>query len=84
MSVVTKDGRQTEFEIVAVTAEAIIGKDQRIELADIMELQKREVSPGKTAGLVAAILGAVAVVALVVLVISFASGAGAVGYGSAR
>lgn len=79
--VVTKKGQQIEFEVVAVTAEAIVGKEQRIELADIRELQKREISPGKTAGLVAAILGAVVVV---VLLVSFASGAGAVAFGGAH
>lgn len=85
VSVVTKDGRQAEFEIVAVTAEAIVGKDQWIELADIAELQKREISAGKTAGLVGAVLGVVALVALLALLVSgLASGAGAVAYGSAR
>lgn len=67
VQIVNKDGTQTTFEIVAVTSDAIVGRDRRIAFSDIAELQKREVDAGKTAGLVAAILGFVAILALPVI-----------------
>jgi len=67
VQIVTKDGTQTTFEIVAVTTDAIVGRDHRIAFTDIAELQKREISAGKTAGLVGAILGFVALLALPVI-----------------
>jgi hypothetical protein len=81
VSIVTRDGRKAEFEIVAVTPEAIVGKDQRVELADIAELQKREISFGKTAGLVGIIVGFVALMALVAVAMAAVLGAAAAGGG---
>lgn len=79
VQIVTKDGTQTTFEIVAVTTEAIVGRDHRIAFTDIAELQKREISAGKTAGLVAAILAGAALLALMAFLVisafSVASGA---------
>ena len=56
VKVVTKDGRTFELEIVSVTPEAIVGKDQRIEFADIMRVEKRGIDAGKTAALGAGVL----------------------------
>ncbi|HEY7363023.1 MAG TPA: hypothetical protein VIE37_02865 [Methylomirabilota bacterium] len=75
VQIVTRDGKTTTFEIVAVTMEAIVGQDHRIAFVDIAELQKREVDAGKTVGMVAAILGVIALIALPI--IGFAALAGA-------
>ncbi|MGH7308729.1 MAG: hypothetical protein ACREK6_08555 [Candidatus Rokuibacteriota bacterium] len=67
VEIVTRDGNTTTFDIVAVIPEAIVGKDRRIALADIAELQKRKVDAGKTVGLIAIIAGFVAMIGLAVL-----------------
>lgn len=56
VKVVTNDGTEREFKIVTVTPEAIVGEDQRIEFADIMRVEKREIDAGKTAALGAGVL----------------------------
>lgn len=56
VKIVTKDGRELSFEVIDITAEAIIGDKQRILFSDIDRLEKRQFSPGKTAGLTGGIL----------------------------
>lgn len=67
--VFTKDGRDLQLRILDITDEAIIGDDQRllarnkktIAIDEISSLEKKQLSAGKTAGLVAGILvGAIA------------------------
>lgn len=70
VKIITKDGRTLELTIVTITPEALVGQDQRVEFADIGRLEKREISTGKTVGLVA---GIAAVVALVLLVAAAAA-----------
>ncbi len=91
VKIVTKDGRDLELKIVTVTPEAIVGtpvssvstaeagevKEQRVEFADIAKLERREISAGKTVGLVAGILAAVAAFVLISIAVAIASFAGA-------
>ena len=86
VKIVTKDGRDMELKIVTITPEALVGspvssvgtaeagevKDQRVEFSEIAKLEKRDFSAGKTVGLVAGILAAVAVF---VLLLAAAAGA---------
>ena len=93
VKIVTKDGRDMELKIVTITPEALVGtpvssvgaaeasevKDQRVEFSEIAKLEKREISTGKTVGLVAGILAAVAVFVLISIAVAYASLAGAAG-----
>jgi PBP1b-binding outer membrane lipoprotein LpoB len=56
VKIVTKDGRDLTFQIMAISSEAIIGKDQHILFSEIVTVKKKQVSVGKTVGLVAGIL----------------------------
>ena len=90
VKIVTKDGRELELKIVTITPEALVGtpvssvgtaeasemKDQRVEFSEIAKLEKREISAGKTVGLVAGILAAVAVFVLISIAVAVASLAG--------
>jgi hypothetical protein len=51
VKIVTKDGRDLTFQLVAITSEAMIGKDQRIFFSEIDTVEKKHVSVGKTLGL---------------------------------
>ncbi len=73
VKIVTKDGRTPEFEIVSITPDTILGKDQRVDIADITRMEKREIDTGKTAGLVA---GIVAGVLAIILMMAAAAAAG--------
>ncbi len=87
VKIVTKDGRDLELKIVTVTSEALVGtpvssvgtaeaggvKDQRVEFSEIAKLEKREISPGKTVGLVALILAGVAAFVLISIAVAIAS-----------
>lgn len=92
VKIVTKDGKDLELKIVTITPEAIVGtpvssvstaeagevKEQRVEFADIAKLERREISPGKTVGLVAGVLAAVAafvLISIAVAVLGLARGA---------
>ena len=70
--VVTKDAQVLEFEIVTVTPDAIVGRDQRVEIGNIATIEKREVSVGKAIGAMVlgglfAVKGILAVVGLFLL-----------------
>jgi hypothetical protein len=53
-----RDGSTQKFAIAAVEAGALVGKGgERLPFADIAEVERRQVSPGKTLGLVIAIAG---------------------------
>lgn len=61
--IVTTDGENHKFKVSAVTAEHIAGKDIEISIADILAVETREFSGGKTAALAvgsAALLYAIA------------------------
>ena len=68
-----------EFEIVSITPDAIVGKDQRVEIKDIATIEKREFSPGRTIG--AGVLGYFAVlgVLFLMLIVVFSAGGGSTG-----
>ena len=74
VKVVTRDGRESEFVITAITPDAIVGEDQRIELADVKELEKRGISPPMTVG--KAVLVGVAILLVVGLLVGMVWAAG--------
>lgn len=53
VKVVAKDGKVYEFKVTEVTADQISGKDVEISVADIIAIETREFSGGKTTALVA-------------------------------
>lgn len=60
--VVTTDGKESTFDIVAFTDDAIFAKDHMIEFREIQSIERREPDTGKTVGVaVAAFLGLLAV-----------------------
>ncbi len=64
--VLTRDGREQQFEIIRVEPDAIVGARERVELADVALLEKREIHVAKTVGLTLAIVGAAAFVTLII------------------
>jgi hypothetical protein len=52
--VVTRDGRESQFEIVAITPDAIVGEVERIQFADVKELDRVEKISLVSVGLVVA------------------------------
>lgn len=88
VKIVTKDGRDLELKILTTTPEALVGtpvssvgtaeasdvKDQRVEFSEIAKLEKREISPGKTVGLVAGIVASVALFLVLMAAVIAAAG----------
>jgi len=70
VKVVTKDGRVLEFEIVTITPDAIVGKDQRVEIKDIATIEKREASLGRTFGMIGLVYLALFGFAILLLLIA--------------
>ncbi len=71
VKVVTADGAISKFKITAITAEHISGKDTELRIEDIVAVETREFSGGKTTALAVGgvvvlygILGAVAAASL--------------------
>jgi hypothetical protein len=52
VKVVTSDGVRSEFKVTAITENHILGKDIDIPIRDIVALETREFSGGKTSVLV--------------------------------
>jgi hypothetical protein len=72
--VMLRDGGSSEFKVQSVTPEAIISSDgTRYEQANITSVERRGISPGKTAGAAAGGLGVVFLVVVLVGVFSFLS-----------
>ena len=66
VSIVTTDGRQLAFGVVAVEPDAVVGADVRVERHEIAEIEVTSFSPARTAGLVGGTGLTVAAVALIV------------------
>ena len=64
--IVTTDGRELAFAVVAVEADALVGADVRVERHEIAELEVTSYSPARTAGLVGGTGLTVAAIALIV------------------
>ena len=65
---VTVDGKRHEFKVVEVTATSLVGETESIEIDDIVALETRQFSGGKTALLVGgmyAVYGLLAAVAAI-------------------
>ena len=52
MRIVTKDNEETEFVVVEVTDEAIVGENQKVLFTDIIKLQEQTVSAGENFGII--------------------------------
>jgi len=75
VKVITRDGRESEFTLTAISSDALIGENQRIELADVKELETREMTGDKPARWVTVVVVVVVVLALAVgLALLFSSG----------
>jgi hypothetical protein len=49
VTIVTKDGRKLSFTVEQVEADAIVGADTRVPVAEIARVEVERVSPAKTA-----------------------------------
>ena len=70
VEIVTRDGAKTEFKVVEVTADMVIGENVEILISDIISVEKSEFSGGKTVLLAG---GGTATVFLVALLIALSS-----------
>jgi hypothetical protein len=70
VQVTKKNGETQEFKVVRVTSDGIEGEGVQIAFDEIDSIQKEEISPGKTTGLVVGIIALVVVV--IALVVSAA------------
>ncbi len=52
VKVVTKDNQETEFVVIEVTDEAIIGENFKVLFTDIEKLQEQTVSAGENFGII--------------------------------
>lgn len=76
--VVTNDGSALQLKILEITDEAIIGDDQgllarnkrTIPINEISNLEKKQISAGKTAGLITGIVAGVIAIPLIYLAIN--------------
>jgi hypothetical protein len=62
VQITTIDGKIHEFKVISITDGIIKGKDMEISVNNIMQVEKRTVSPLKTVFLVVGILAVVAVI----------------------
>jgi len=81
VKIVTKDGRDVEFNVVSVTSEGVTGDNQQvIRFSDVAKLEKEELSVVKTAGLtggiVLGLVGLLIIIALAAAVADLSSGPG--------
>jgi len=53
----TRDSRVRELTVREITGLSISGEQEQVPLSDIARMERREFSPGKTAGLVGGVLG---------------------------
>ncbi len=63
VKIVTSDGASHKFKVSAVTADHIAGKDIEVPIGDIIAIETREFSGGKTTALTAGGLALVYVIA---------------------
>jgi len=57
VQITTSDGRTDKFKVTAITADLVSGKNIQIPVTDILAVQTREFSGGKTTALTAGGLG---------------------------
>ena len=50
--IVTKDNEETEFVVIEVTEEAIVGESETVLFTDIVKLQEQTVSAGENFGII--------------------------------
>ena len=67
--VTTIDGRVLEFEVEAVTDDALVGRWERVRFDEIAQVERREVSALRTAGAVAGVVAVAAAVGFVVFLV---------------
>jgi len=67
--VTTIDGRVLEFEVEAVTDDALVGRRERVRFDEIAQVERREVSVLGTAGAVAGVVAVAAAVGFVVFLV---------------
>ena len=65
--VTTRDGRVLEFTVQEFTEHSISGEKERVALSDIVQIDRRELNPGKSALLI----GGIAATALLIYAITF-------------
>jgi hypothetical protein len=71
----TRSGQTQSFEVTAVEADALVGKNIRVPYADIATLNVRRFNSART-GIVAIVVGAIALIAVLVAVIEDEGGFG--------
>jgi len=67
----TRDGRVREFTVQEVTMQQLVGEQERVNLSDITEIERREFSKGKSFALFGGTLGAIALACIISLFASF-------------
>ncbi len=67
VKLITADGEQHEFKVIAVTNDRIMGEDIEIPIVDIIAVETREFSGGKTAVLAGSAYLLYALLAIVAL-----------------
>jgi hypothetical protein len=65
----TRDGKALQFTLREATDKQLVGENERVNLSDITDIERREFSTGKTVGLIGGIIGVV----LIIVIISAAS-----------
>ena len=65
--VTTRDGRVLEFTVKEFTERSISGEKERVALPDILQIERRELNPGKSALLI----GGIAATAVLIYAITF-------------
>jgi hypothetical protein len=55
VQVTTRDGRVFELTVKEITEQSISGEKERVDVSDIVKIDRRELSVGKTAVMAAAI-----------------------------
>jgi hypothetical protein len=65
VKLVTADGKQHKFKVTSITDHHIAGKDIEVPIADIVAVESREFSGGKTT----ALAGGSATIAIIVILI---------------
>jgi hypothetical protein len=76
IQITTIDGKQYEFKVVSIGDGHVKGEVVDLQIKDIAQVKKREISTGKTAGLVGASLLVAISVAVLVAILAFANAVG--------
>lgn len=74
--VTTTGGRVLEFEVEAVTDDALVGRRERVAFDGIAQVERREISGWRTAAAAAGVVAVAATVGFVVLLAEWMAGMG--------